>query len=88
MQSNDVSKEALDRLVAREVPVEWYGVASDVRLMGDFDGWTRGTHLSAEVWGSDNVFTRFTAKMLLPKVRNALVAVTCACSFVPSGLNH
>lgn len=36
--------------------------------MGDFDGWTRGLYLSAEDWGSDNVFTRFTAKLLLPKV--------------------
>ena len=36
--------------------------------MGDFDGWTRGLDLSSEDWGSDNVFTRFTAKLLLPKV--------------------
>lgn len=30
VQSTDVSMEALDTLVAREVPVEWYGVASQV----------------------------------------------------------
>lgn len=29
-QSMDVSRETLDTLVAREVPVEWYGVASQV----------------------------------------------------------
>ena len=37
--------------------------------MGDFDGWTRGLDLSAEDLGSDGVFTRFTARLLLPKVR-------------------
>ena len=44
-------------------------MCGQVRLMGDFDGWTRGLDLSAEDLGSDGVFTRFTARLLLPKVR-------------------
>lgn len=44
--------------VVRKVPVEWVGVASEVRIMGDFDGWTRGHELSAEDVTSDSVFSR------------------------------
>ena len=40
-----------------------------VRLMGDFDGWTRGVDLSEEGVTGDHVFTRFTATLLLPRVR-------------------
>jgi len=32
----------------RRVPITWVGVAQEVRVMGDFDGWTRGKELSAE----------------------------------------
>lgn len=35
----------------REVSVNWAGNASDVRLMGSFDDWTRGFHLSPEFDG-------------------------------------
>ena len=50
----------------REVPVAWYGMASEVRLMGGFDGWSRGYDLSAEDVGG-NIFTRFEAMVpLLP----------------------
>lgn len=37
------------------VPVAWVGVASEVRLMGDFDGWMRGFELSAANVDSDGV---------------------------------
>ena len=53
--------------VPRPVPVSYYGVASEVRLMGDFDGWTQGFVLSAEEI-SDDVFTRFEGQCLLPPV--------------------
>lgn len=56
--------EYLDAKVPREVPVAWFGVASEVRLMGSFDGWTRGVDLSADDI-SDSVFTRFEATVLL-----------------------
>ncbi|CAL8468184.1 g7723 [Coccomyxa elongata] len=63
---NAFSKEmqAMNAKVPREVPVAWFGVASEVRLMGSFDGWTRGVDLSADDI-SDSVFTRFEATVLL-----------------------
>lgn len=64
MQAFGVEMTAFNVRVPREVPVNWYGVASEVRLMGDFDGWTRGIDLSADDI-SDNVFTHFEAKVLL-----------------------
>lgn len=60
---------ALAACVPREVPVGWYGLARDVRVMGDFDGWSRGFDLSAEDI-SDDVFTHFEALVPLPKVRD------------------
>ncbi|EIE20631.1 hypothetical protein COCSUDRAFT_67158 [Coccomyxa subellipsoidea C-169] len=56
--------QALDARVPRQVPIAWFGVASEVRLMGSFDGWTRGVDLSADDI-SDSVFTRFEATVLL-----------------------
>jgi hypothetical protein len=44
--------------VVRKVPVEWIGVASEVKVMGDFDDWTRGHELSAEDVASDSVYSR------------------------------
>ena len=44
------------------------GASAQVKLMGDFDGWSRGIDLSAEETTGDSVFTRFTATLLLPKV--------------------
>ena len=58
--------------VPRPVPVSYYGVASEVRLMGDFDGWTQGFALSAEEI-SDDVFTRFEGQALLPPVRRLVL---------------
>ncbi|KAF8072893.1 hypothetical protein HT031_000553 [Scenedesmus sp. PABB004] len=51
--------------VARQVPVEWIGVASEVRVMGDFDDWTRGHELSAEDVTSDSVYSRFEGTLTL-----------------------
>lgn len=44
--------------VVRKVPVEWIGVASEVKVMGDFDDWTRGHELSAEDVATDSVYSR------------------------------
>ncbi|KAK9841102.1 hypothetical protein WJX84_004464 [Apatococcus fuscideae] len=60
-QADSIHKHAV-----RSVPIAWYGVASEVLLMGSFDGWTHGATLSAEDIG-DSVFTRFqTDLQLLP----------------------
>jgi len=45
-----------------------------VKLLGDFDGWSRGVDLSAEDTAGDSVFTRFTSTLLLPKVRRSKAA--------------
>lgn len=51
-------REEFGKRVVRKVPVEWIGVASEVQIMGDFDGWTRGHDLSAEDVASDSVYSR------------------------------
>ena len=45
-----------------------------MKLLGDFDGWSRGIDLSAEDTAGDSVFTRFTSTLLLPKVRKTKAA--------------
>lgn len=51
----------------RQVPVAWQGNASDVRLMGSFDDWTRGFHLSPEWHGhGDGMSDTFACTCLLP----------------------
>jgi len=46
--------------------VSWVGVAEDVRVMGDFDGWTRGKELCADEI-SEHVISEFTGVLeLLP----------------------
>ena len=59
--------EILDKLVFRKVPVTWYGLASDVRLVGDFDNWSEGFSLSPEEI-RDQTFTKFTAEVPLRPV--------------------
>jgi hypothetical protein len=63
--------EALEACAPREVLVAWNGVAAEVRLMGDFDGWSRGFDLSAEDISND-VFTQFEALVPLPKVSSCI----------------
>lgn len=58
-------RRAFGAKVVRRVPVEWNGVASEVRIMGEFDGWTRGQELSAEDVTSDSVYTTFETVLLL-----------------------
>eukprot|EP00210_Caulerpa_lentillifera_P005788 g5534.t1 len=50
----------------RKIPVSWIGVAQDVKVMGDFDGWTRGKDLYADEI-SEHVISEFTGVLeLLP----------------------
>ena len=57
----------VDGKCLREVPVSFQGNASDVRLMGSFDDWTRGAHLSPEWSGhGDGMTDTFTAVLSLP----------------------
>ena len=53
--------------VVKRVPVAWVGVASEVKLMGEFDLWTRGYELSAGDIDSDGVYKTFEGNVpLLP----------------------
>lgn len=57
----------VDLLTHRKIPVVWFGIAQEVRLMGDFDNWTQGFSLSAEEF-SDGTFTRFQGTIRLVPV--------------------
>ncbi|CAJ1866728.1 unnamed protein product [Sphenostylis stenocarpa] len=47
---------------SKEVSVFWIGMAESVQVMGTFDGWSQGEHLSPEYTGS---ITRFSTTLLL-----------------------
>ena len=53
--------EAVDDMSLRAVPIKWVGVAEDVRVMGTFDGWTRGEQLSPEEY--TGTFTEFSGEL-------------------------
>ncbi|KAG2453004.1 hypothetical protein HYH02_002340 [Chlamydomonas schloesseri] len=60
-------RAAFAKRVPKKIPVAWVGVASEVKLMGDFDNWTRGFELSAANIDSDGVIKTFEAEVpLLP----------------------
>lgn len=60
--------ESLDKLIFRKVPVTWYGLATEVRIVGDFDNWSEGYSLSpAQI--QDQTFTKFSAEIPLRPVR-------------------
>ncbi|KAJ9531581.1 hypothetical protein QJQ45_014954 [Haematococcus lacustris] len=60
-------RENFSKRVPRKVPVTWVGAASEVRLVGDFDGWTRGLDLNNPDIESDSVLRTFEAVVpLLP----------------------
>ena len=57
----------------RRIPIAWYGVASDVKLLGDFDSWTRGFSLSrGEI--QDQTFTKFSAVITLLPVSSFVLS--------------
>ena len=53
--------EALGGVDVRRVPLVWVGSASDVRVMGSFDGWTRGVQLAPA--GGVTGFTEFCGEL-------------------------
>ncbi|KAK9682268.1 hypothetical protein RND81_10G067900 [Saponaria officinalis] len=52
----------VDAAQSKEVHVFWIGMAESVQVMGSFDGWSQGEHLSPEYTGS---YTKFSATLLL-----------------------
>lgn len=52
----------VDAAESKEVPVFWIGMAESVQVMGSFDGWSHGEHLSPEYTGS---YTKFSTTLLL-----------------------
>jgi Glycogen recognition site of AMP-activated protein kinase len=66
MQRIAEARDTLGVRVPRAVPVVWAGLASEVRLMGAFDGWSEGVLLSSDAV-DDHVFKRFATDVhLLP----------------------
>lgn len=66
MQRIAESRAELSKHVIRAVPVVWSGLASEVRLKGDFDKWGEGFLLSSDSI-DDHIFKRFKADVpLLP----------------------
>jgi hypothetical protein len=60
-------RDSFSARVPQRVPVTWVGVASEVRLVGDFDEWTRGVELSASEIDFDGSMRTFEAVVpLLP----------------------
>ncbi|GAX80595.1 hypothetical protein CEUSTIGMA_g8031.t1 [Chlamydomonas eustigma] len=60
-------RDSFSARVPQRVPVTWVGVASEVRLVGDFDEWTRGVELSASEIDFDGSIRTFEAVVpLLP----------------------
>ena len=49
--------EYADAQRVRPVTIAWTGLASDVRIMGSFDEWTRGEPLQPEIPGSWTTWT-------------------------------
>ncbi|KAJ4824928.1 hypothetical protein Tsubulata_033089 [Turnera subulata] len=52
----------VDAVQSREIFLSWRGMAESVQVMGSFDGWSQGEHLSPEYDGS---FTTFSTTVLL-----------------------
>ncbi|KEH34618.1 putative [Hydroxymethylglutaryl-CoA reductase (NADPH)] kinase [Medicago truncatula] len=54
--------KGVDAAQSKEVSVFWVGMAESVQVMGSFDGWSQGEHLSPEYTGS---YTRFSTTLML-----------------------
>ncbi|XP_059643345.1 protein PTST, chloroplastic isoform X2 [Cornus florida] len=52
----------VDAAQSKEVPIFWYGMDESVQVMGSFDGWSQGEHLSPEYTGS---YTKFSTTLML-----------------------
>jgi 1,4-alpha-glucan branching enzyme len=75
MQRIAESRAELSKSVVTPVPVVWSGLASEVRLKGDFDDWGEGYLLSSDSI-DDHIFKRFKAEVpLLPGTYRVKFAV-------------
>ncbi|KAE9594401.1 putative [Hydroxymethylglutaryl-CoA reductase (NADPH)] kinase [Lupinus albus] len=52
----------VDAAQSKQISVFWVGMAESVQVMGSFDGWSQGEHLSPEYTGS---YTRFSTTLML-----------------------
>ncbi|KAK2986708.1 hypothetical protein RJ640_010933 [Escallonia rubra] len=52
----------VDAAQSKEVSLFWCGMAESVQVMGSFDGWSQGEHLSAEYTSS---YTKFSTTLML-----------------------
>ncbi|XP_019419831.1 PREDICTED: protein PTST, chloroplastic isoform X3 [Lupinus angustifolius] len=52
----------VDAAQSKQVSVFWVGMAESVQVMGSFDGWSQGEHLSPEFTSS---YTRFSTTLML-----------------------
>ena len=60
--------EQLSSVTPRNVPISWYGIGHEVRVMGSFNDWVTGILLSAEQL-QDDVFNCYTGILRLTPVR-------------------
>lgn len=56
----------VDTAQLQEIPLFWSGMAESVQVMGSFDGWSQGEHLSPEYTDS---YTTFSTTLLLRRGR-------------------
>ena len=67
--------------MAASTPIDRYGVATEVRVMGDFDDWTMGVWLSCDSAAEDATMVTFEGKLYVPPVCDSsaptLHAATC-----------
>ncbi|KAJ8640141.1 hypothetical protein MRB53_016835 [Persea americana] len=54
--------KGIDAVKVRDVEFFWYGMAEIVQVMGSFDGWSHGEHMSPEYQGG---FTKFSTVLKL-----------------------
>jgi hypothetical protein len=71
VQALQKEREALIKRVPRKVPITWVGAATEVKLVGTFDAWTRGVELSGpdSDGNADSVLRTFEATVSLLPVR-------------------
>ncbi|XP_068652543.1 protein PTST, chloroplastic isoform X2 [Aristolochia californica] len=54
--------KGVDAAKYKDVELLWFGMAETVQVVGSFDGWSEGEHMSAECTGN---FTKFSATLKL-----------------------
>lgn len=73
----------VDQLRQRQIPVVWFGIAQEVKLMGSFDNWTQGFSLSAQEF-SDGTFTKFKGVLALVPVSSPKRYRCCTVNILAS----